>query len=358
MNFYIAATLACSLSYAIAAVVCKHSMHPLQSGTRFTILQLTLFLIQNKVWILGIIMTLATNATVLQLQSVLDLNNQYLTIISQLNQLQMNTAAAKTRLDDTDSDTSELEQQLERSQDKVMSLNERVVEICCNLEAKKEELQQVLKRELKYKEMLGLPEEASERQVAQRIKEMAEGGSTQRKELDKVRKELAHVKVNRSQLEDRLTSLTREKDQVEFHIRQQDLTIKRMQRMKTAKETIESAEAMLGGAGHRNAAMASAKTRLPTLSLATVECTHKQLRLQASSDTHSSQYCVLCRKDIRGPGAPCRLHFRALRGGRWLCCQDDCYRSAGCLHTSHLYVEMDPDGTVLLTNGQQYLKLS
>ena len=74
MNFYIAATLACSLSYAIAAVICKHSMHPLQSGTRFTILQLTLFLIQNKVWIFGIIMTLATNATVLQLQSVLDLS--------------------------------------------------------------------------------------------------------------------------------------------------------------------------------------------------------------------------------------------------------------------------------------------
>lgn len=74
MNVLTAATLVCSFFYAVGAIICKHSMHELQSQARLGVTELTLFLIRNKIWIFGIIITLSTNLTVLQIQSVLDVS--------------------------------------------------------------------------------------------------------------------------------------------------------------------------------------------------------------------------------------------------------------------------------------------
>lgn len=74
MNILTASTLACSFFYAVGAIICKYSMHDLQSRARLSVIELTLFLIRNKIWIFGIIITLSTNLTVLQIQSILDVS--------------------------------------------------------------------------------------------------------------------------------------------------------------------------------------------------------------------------------------------------------------------------------------------
>lgn len=74
MNVLTALTLVCSFFYAVGAVICKYSMHDLQGRAKLSIKELTLFLIQNKIWIFGIVITLSTNLTVLQIQSMLDVS--------------------------------------------------------------------------------------------------------------------------------------------------------------------------------------------------------------------------------------------------------------------------------------------
>jgi len=74
MSILTASTLLCSFFYAVGAVICKCSMRDLQSRARMSVTELTLFLIRNKIWIVGIIITLSTNLTVLQIQSILDVS--------------------------------------------------------------------------------------------------------------------------------------------------------------------------------------------------------------------------------------------------------------------------------------------
>ena len=281
-------------------------------------------------------------------QSQLDLNSQYLMIISQLDDMQRNGTRNPTEQDSAD--YAEIEEKLESAEIQVSELSQKLEETSESLVETKQELEEVLLRERKVKGELGLSEEANERQVMQRIRELAEGDKLRKKEVEKLRKALADVKISRSHLEDRVTCLEREKEQVNFHIRQQDLFIKKLVRIKNAKETIDSASAMIGG-------RLKSSSQLPSISVTSLEIDKTKLKLRTSSEV-ASQFCVLCRKDINHMNSVCRFHFRALRGGRWLCCRDECYHSAGCLRASHFYIEFSSDKRVFLTNGQQYLPLT
>ena len=74
MNIYIAFTVVCSFFYAVGAILCKYGMRDFNSETHPNILQLTWFLIRNKIWFLGVFITLFSNISVLQIQSILDLS--------------------------------------------------------------------------------------------------------------------------------------------------------------------------------------------------------------------------------------------------------------------------------------------
>lgn len=74
MNPYILVALVCSFLFAVGAVLCKYGMRTLNTETPPNLFQLAWFLIRNKIWFLGVLVSLATNAVVLQIQSVLDLS--------------------------------------------------------------------------------------------------------------------------------------------------------------------------------------------------------------------------------------------------------------------------------------------
>ncbi|ELU04896.1 hypothetical protein CAPTEDRAFT_218786 [Capitella teleta] len=281
-------------------------------------------------------------------ESLQELNRHYLRIISQLDDMQRNETS--NQAESSSSEYAEIEEKLEAAEAQVVQLEKDLEEANEWLIETQEELDEVLARERKVKVKLGLTEDASERKVNQRIRELCDGGSGQKRELESLRKELAQVKINRNRLEDKVTSLSREKEQVEFHMRQQDLFIKKLVRMKNAKETIDSASARIG-CRLRSAAQIS------TISLSSLDVDKSQLKLKTKGDA-AQQYCVLCRKDINHLHSVCWFHFRALRNGKWQCCRDECFHSAGCLRASHFYIEFSADKQVFLTNGKQYLPLT
>ena len=55
------------------------------------------------------------------------------------------------------------------------------------------------------------------------------------RELRKIESELMRTRQSKAAIEERLMSLSREKEKVEFHVRQQSLTIKKMYRMRMAR---------------------------------------------------------------------------------------------------------------------------
>lgn len=74
MNFYILIALFCSFLFAVGAVLCKYGMRTLNTEVHPNIFQLAWFLVRNKVWFLGVFVSLVSNAAVLQIQAVLDLS--------------------------------------------------------------------------------------------------------------------------------------------------------------------------------------------------------------------------------------------------------------------------------------------
>ncbi len=74
MNPYILVALLCSFLFAVGAVLCKYGMRTLNTDIHPNIFELAWYLIRNRVWFLGVFVSLATNAVVLQVQSVLDLS--------------------------------------------------------------------------------------------------------------------------------------------------------------------------------------------------------------------------------------------------------------------------------------------
>ncbi|MGH8556331.1 MAG: hypothetical protein ACRESZ_02490 [Methylococcales bacterium] len=74
MNPYILTALLCSFLFAVGAVLCKVGMRKLDTDIHPSIFQLAWFLVRNRIWFLGVFVSLATNAVVLQIQSVLDLS--------------------------------------------------------------------------------------------------------------------------------------------------------------------------------------------------------------------------------------------------------------------------------------------
>jgi multidrug transporter EmrE-like cation transporter len=74
MNPYVLIALLCSFLFAVGAILCKYSMRKLNTDVHPNIFELAWFLIRNRIWFLGVFVSLGTNAIVLQIQSVLDLS--------------------------------------------------------------------------------------------------------------------------------------------------------------------------------------------------------------------------------------------------------------------------------------------
>ena len=74
MNPYVLVALSCSFLFAVGAILCKYGMRKLNMDRPPNIFQLAWFLVRNKVWFAGVLVSLVTNAIVLQIQSVIDLS--------------------------------------------------------------------------------------------------------------------------------------------------------------------------------------------------------------------------------------------------------------------------------------------
>ena len=180
--------------------------------------------------------------------------------------------------------------------------------------------------------MLGLLSDASDEEVETRIREILMDGSLRKQEVEKIKKELTKITGSKVILEEKVGSITREKEKVEFQLRQQDLAIKKMGRMKTSSSVLQNAQKLLTS---QLGDQAVNYIKLPSVDHPSV-----QFRVQSSLRTSGGyQYCMFCRQEFQsGKSRGCRTHFRPIRNGKWTCCKDDCHRGAGCLQIPHFYI--------------------
>ena len=160
------------------------------------------------------------------LQSVLDLNAQYLGIISHYNQLQR-TSVQTPRMMDKNDVMLELEQKLEESQIKIEELTSELTDISGELDAKQDEVDRLRRREQRYKELLGITGDTDECAIEHQIQKLMEEGEMAYQEVQTIKKELYKTREAKVAIEDKIGVLNREKDKVEFHLRQQEMTLKK-----------------------------------------------------------------------------------------------------------------------------------
>ncbi len=79
MSFYLLLVFCCSFLYGLSAVLCKIGLQR-ERDSNFSIYSLgavLMFLIKNKIWLLGIIVSMLANVTIIQLQSFIDVSVVY-----------------------------------------------------------------------------------------------------------------------------------------------------------------------------------------------------------------------------------------------------------------------------------------
>lgn len=284
------------------------------------------------------------------LQNVLDLNAQYLAIISHYNQMQLTIQTAANAL--PEKSVAELEQKLSLAETRVAKLSGELDTINNETVSREIELSKLGAKQRKYRELLGISEDADDAEVESCIERLLADGSHRTDEIISLRNELDHVRQSKIELTEKMLSLAREKEKIEFHLRQQELTIKKIKRQQTARGTIQQAVSYIESQ--------TSDDRIATqIKLPSIERIGSQIGLAAKQNRSNQQFCVFCRTEYLPLKAQnCRMHFRPIRNGKWTCCRDDCHRSPGCLQVPHFYMEITVDRKVFLTDGGRYMEIT
>lgn len=77
MIIYTLLVFFCSFLYGLSAVLCKYGLQHKVDVRSFSLFSLLLFLVRNKIWILGVLLSFATNVAVVELQSFIDVSVVY-----------------------------------------------------------------------------------------------------------------------------------------------------------------------------------------------------------------------------------------------------------------------------------------
>jgi len=67
----------CSFLYGLSAVLCKYGLQHKVDVRSFSLTSLLLFLVKNKIWIIGVALSFVTNIAVVELQSFIDVSVVY-----------------------------------------------------------------------------------------------------------------------------------------------------------------------------------------------------------------------------------------------------------------------------------------
>ena len=77
MLIYTLLVFFCSFLYGLSAVLCKHGLQTNVDIRSLGFRNLLKFLIRNKIWILGVLLSLATNLAIVEIQSFIDISVVY-----------------------------------------------------------------------------------------------------------------------------------------------------------------------------------------------------------------------------------------------------------------------------------------
>ena len=285
------------------------------------------------------------------LSKIMDLNEQYLVIINTFNQMQQAGSHGKKNDDEVD----EKEMKLREYEETIRELTDDLDEIAKDITEKRSDLEKLHRREKKYKTMLGLDLNAGNEEVEAQIEKLLTQGQKQKSELDKIRKELVTVTHNKDVMQERLSILGKDKEKIEFHMRQQELTMRKMKRLRTGSNTLNKANALL--ATRASPAMSE---HAQSLKLPAIERDGSQIGLASKQGINGSgmQYCVFCHVEIQPMKSQCRLHHKPIRQGKWMCCKDNCHHGAGCITVPHFYIVVTVEKKIFLTDGVRYMDLT
>ncbi len=77
MIIYTVLVFFCSFLYGLSAVLCKYGLQNKVDVHSFSLISLLMFLLKNKIWIIGVLLSFATNVAVIELQSFIDVSVVY-----------------------------------------------------------------------------------------------------------------------------------------------------------------------------------------------------------------------------------------------------------------------------------------
>lgn len=77
MSIYTLVVFFCSFLYGLSAVLCKHGLQRNTDIHSITATKLLIFLVKNKIWILGVALSFATNLAIVEIQSFIDVSVVY-----------------------------------------------------------------------------------------------------------------------------------------------------------------------------------------------------------------------------------------------------------------------------------------
>ena len=272
------------------------------------------------------------------------LNQTYLELITQYESSSPGRLA--TELLKKEDDIEHLQNKLQLVESHFKETEEVLTKTQAELQSKTQELADVCQREATIKEQLGLDPDASDIKVEEKIQEMRAAGRMNQAELRKLQKALREEQKLRSSIEDTVRVTKREKETLEFDLRQQTTTMRSLQRQLVRSQgSNQPPQERLHTVNVKFAMKNPSQCISSTASKTTSD----------GEQTYRRRYCLICRTEFRKRSEDlcCRTHYRPCRNGVWDCCGNS-HREEGCIGVSH--ISLDVAGNIVTLRDEEILK--
>ena len=272
------------------------------------------------------------------------MNQTYLDLITQYESSSPGRLA--TKLLEKEDDIEYLQNKLQLVESQFKETEEVLAKTKAELQTKEQELADVYQREATMKEKLGLDPDASDMKVEEKIQEMRVAGKMNQAEVRKLQRAVREEKKLRSNLEDTVRVTKREKETLEFDLRQQTTTMRSLQRQLGRSQ---------GGNQPRQERLHAVNVKFSMDSPAKCISSRASRDTLDAEQTYRRRYCLICRTEFRKRSEDlcCRTHYRPCRNGVWNCCGNS-HRTEGCISLSH--ISLDLAGNTVTLRDEEILK--
>ena len=193
----------------------------------------------------------------------------------------------------------------------------------------------------KIKQTLGIPPTCPDTDIDEQLATYVKANKKKKQDFEKLKSDLNKARADLQQATSESDLIKTKMSSLQFEIRQNENTIKRISRAK------------------RSNALIPPENRGEAVTITTTSIDVSNLDCPERGPEQEVKFCIVCKNEyLPTRSTTCKTHTKPCRRGQWTCCRNPSYKGvAGCRMVPHLYIDRTPDRGVRVTDGVRQMEI-